>query len=108
MKFTTLLLAFGTTTGVFAAELADFWKDKNFLNSKHTGQGNVGQCVNLPSNFNDQVSSAKARAGYRCTVWPDANCDTRKEGFSFDNGDTGKVFPGWINDQASSWKCVRA
>ncbi|CCC14894.1 hypothetical protein SMACR_07708 [Sordaria macrospora] len=107
MKFTIILLTFGTTTGVLAADLVDFWTDANFLGLKHTGQGNVGECKNLPGDFNDRISSAKARSGYRCTVWIDANCNTGTTGYSFDTS-SGSSFPGWINDKASSWKCVRA
>ncbi|KAK3343310.1 hypothetical protein B0H65DRAFT_470928 [Neurospora tetraspora] len=111
MKFTTILLALGTTApAVLAADmdLVDMWVDTNFNGPKYTGRGDVGQCVNLPSNFNDNLSSGKARPGYKCTIWPDADCKTNRFDSSFDDKGSGASFPDWINDRASSWRCYRA
>ncbi|KAL0467456.1 hypothetical protein QR685DRAFT_359871 [Neurospora intermedia] len=88
-----------------AQDLIDLWKNKNFLDLKFTGSANPGDCKNLPSNFNDIASSGKAKAGFRCTIWVDANC--RGTGFSFNQNPGSASFPDWINDRASSWKCVR-
>lgn len=89
-----------------AQDLIDLWKNKNFLDLKFTGSANPGDCKNLPSNFNDITSSGKAKAGFRCTVWVDANC--KGTGFSFNQNPGSAAFPDWINDKASSWKCVKA
>ncbi|CCC14893.1 hypothetical protein SMACR_07709 [Sordaria macrospora] len=89
-----------------AQDLIDLWKNKNFLDLKFTGSANVGDCKNLPSNFNDISSSGKAKAGFRCTIWVDKDC--KGTGFSFNQNPGSASFPDWINDKASSWKCVKA
>lgn len=89
-----------------AQPLIDLWRDANFLGIKFTGEGSLDQCYNLDG-FNDQASSAKAKDNFRCTIWVDKNC--KGTGFSFIKGDAAdqKKFPSWINDKASSWKCVK-
>lgn len=89
-----------------AQDLIDLWKNKNFLDLKFTGSANPGDCKNLPSNFNDISSSGKAKAGFRCTIWVDKDC--KGTGFSFNQNPGSSAFPDWINDKASSWKCVKA
>ncbi|EPE25897.1 hypothetical protein GLAREA_01809 [Glarea lozoyensis ATCC 20868] len=89
-----------------AQQLIDLWQDSGFLGLKFTGSSDVGKCVNLPSNFNDRVSSGKAKPGFRCTTWVDANCVGT--GFSFNASPGASSFPSWINDKSSSWKCVAA
>jgi hypothetical protein len=62
--------------------------------------------VNLAgTGFNNNVSSCKSRAGFRCTIWVKKNCDGT--GFSFDTAGASSL-PDWINNKASSWKCVAA
>ena len=85
--------------------LIDLWQDANFLGLKFTGSAELEECKNLPSNFNDITTSGKARPGFRCTIW--VNKDCKADGFSFDNNGV-KQLPSWINDKASSWKCVKA
>ncbi|KAH8687285.1 hypothetical protein BGZ60DRAFT_558584, partial [Tricladium varicosporioides] len=75
----------------------------NFHGSKYTGSGNAGTCYNLPSSYNDRLSSGKAKSGYKCTVWSNASCSGNK--YEFSNSPS---FPSYINDHASSWKCVRS
>ncbi|CZS90987.1 hypothetical protein WAI453_003849 [Rhynchosporium graminicola] len=89
-----------------AVPLIDLWKNSQFLDLKFTGSSNAGTCVNLPSNFNDIASSGKAKPGFRCTIWVNANC--KGTGFSFNASPGSASFPAWINDTASSWKCVAA
>ncbi|KAK3343309.1 hypothetical protein B0H65DRAFT_470927 [Neurospora tetraspora] len=89
-----------------AQDLIDLWKNKDFLDLKFTGSANPGDCKNLPSNFNDISSSGKAKAGFRCTIWVDKDC--KGTGFSFNQNPGSSSFPDWINDKASSWKCVKA
>ncbi|KAH7329939.1 hypothetical protein BKA65DRAFT_553941 [Rhexocercosporidium sp. MPI-PUGE-AT-0058] len=84
-----------------AVPLIDVWKNAQF-----TGSSNAGTCVNFPSNFNDIVSSGKAKPGFRCTIWVDKNCVGT--GFSFNANPGVASLPSWINDKASSWKCVAA
>ncbi|KAG9230248.1 hypothetical protein BJ875DRAFT_340916, partial [Amylocarpus encephaloides] len=87
-----------------AVALIDLWQDYGFLGLKLTGSSSPGTCVNLPYNFNDIVSSGKAKPGYRCTTWVYANC--QGTGFSFNASPGASSFPSWINDKSSSWKCV--
>ncbi|KAK4161325.1 hypothetical protein QBC43DRAFT_217921 [Cladorrhinum sp. PSN259] len=84
-----------------AVTLIDVWVDANFLGLKFTGSADVGQCKNFPSDFNDKLTSGKARPNYRCTVWVDKDC--KGTGFSFINS---SKFDSWIDNKASSWKCV--
>ncbi|KAK3401339.1 hypothetical protein B0T20DRAFT_346428 [Sordaria brevicollis] len=124
MQLTTLLISLLTTVAIAAPapapapepeaailearaqDLIDLWKNKNFLDLKFTGNANPGDCKNLPSNFNDISSSGKAKAGFRCTIWVDKDC--KGTGFSFNQNPGSSAFPDWINDKASSWKCVKA
>ncbi|KAH6682674.1 hypothetical protein B0J14DRAFT_574134 [Halenospora varia] len=84
------------------AGLVEMWVDVNFRGSKYTGSGNAGTCYNVPSGFNDRLSSGKSKSGYKCTVWNNAGCGGSKYEFH-----TSSSFPSFINDHASSWKCVR-
>ena len=86
--------------------LIDLWKNTDFLDIKFTGSAEVGECKNFAKKFTDIFSSGKAKPGFRCTIW--VNKDCKGTGFSF-NADPGSAsFPSWINDEASSWKCVKA
>ncbi|KAH8881960.1 hypothetical protein GQ53DRAFT_610946, partial [Thozetella sp. PMI_491] len=87
-----------------ASPLIDLWKNKEFLDLKFTGSANVGDCKNLPSNFADNVSSGKAKPGFRCTVW--VNKDCKGTGFSFNEKPGASSFPDYIDNKSSSWKCV--
>ncbi|PVH78304.1 hypothetical protein DL98DRAFT_516801 [Cadophora sp. DSE1049] len=89
-----------------AQALIDVWKNSGFLDLKFTGSSNPGTCVNFPSNFNDIISSGKAKPGFRCTIWVDKAC--AGTGFSFNASPGASSLPSWINDKASSWKCVAA
>ncbi|CAG8982358.1 hypothetical protein HYALB_00014059 [Hymenoscyphus albidus] len=89
-----------------ATQLIDLWVDKDFLGLKFTGSSTVNTCNNLSGGFRDSVSSGKAKAGFRCTVWVDNDC--LGTGFSFNANPGSNLFPSWINDQSSSWKCVTA
>ncbi|KAH6664183.1 hypothetical protein B0J14DRAFT_706622 [Halenospora varia] len=119
MQFSSIIAASIMATMAFAApapvpepaaeaasQLIDLWVDAGFLGLKFTGSSTVGTCVNLPSNFNDKISSGKAKPGFRCTTWVDANC--LGTGFSFNESPGASSFPSWINDKSSSWKCVKA
>jgi hypothetical protein len=83
MQFTTVLLATLASTA-FAApaaapasdaaaskqQLIDLWQDQAFLGLKFTGSSTVGTCENLAgTGFNNNVSSCKAKPGFRCTIW---------------------------------------
>jgi len=87
------------------APLSDFWEDKDFLGIKLTGKANIGECKNFPQEFNNIFSSAKARAGLRCTVWVKKDCEGT--GFSYNEKPGAPKFPDWIDNKASSWKCVK-
>ncbi|RDI83521.1 hypothetical protein Vi05172_g6707 [Venturia inaequalis] len=90
---------------VAKTQLIDLWQNANFLGLKFTGSSTVGTCESLKgTGFNNNVTSAKAKPGFRCTVWVEEKCVGT--GFSFDGGGSGK-FPGWIDNGSSSWKCVR-
>jgi hypothetical protein len=49
--------------------LLDLWSDRDFLGLKFTGRGEYGRCENLPREQENRVSSAKAHAGHRCTLY---------------------------------------
>ncbi|KAF2429233.1 hypothetical protein EJ08DRAFT_671164 [Tothia fuscella] len=121
MQFTTILLAtmastaFSTPIGAPVAEpalearasqLIDLWQDNGFLGLKFTGSSDVGKCENLPNGFSNNVSSGKAKPGFRCTIWVDKNC--LGTGFSFNASPGASSLPSWIDNKASSWKCVKA
>ncbi|KAH8895976.1 hypothetical protein GQ53DRAFT_743906 [Thozetella sp. PMI_491] len=119
MQFSTLFHTITATailiSGAVAAPAAeaaavspeiDLWQDSGFLGIKFTGSANPGDCKNLASNFNDIFSSGKAKPGFRCTIWVDKDC--KGTGFSFNESPGASSFPSWINDKASSWKCVAA
>lgn len=97
---TETLTTRGTTPK--AQPLIDAWADKNFLGLKFTGERAPGGCFDFPSNFQNLLTSAKARPGFVCTVWVDKAC--KGTGFSFDKKGEDK-FPGWIDNKAKSWKC---
>ena len=89
-----------------SVQLIQLWNDADFLDLKFTGSGVVDACYNLPAKFTDVSTSGKAKAGFRCTIWVDKAC--KGDGFSF-NANPGKnQFPSWIDNKASSWKCVKA
>ena len=88
---------------VRAEPLIDVWDGSGFLGLKFTGSADIGQCKNFPKDFNDNITSGKAKKG-RCTIWVDKDC--KGTGFSF-NKDGEDKFPDWINNKASSWKCVK-
>jgi len=83
MQFSTILVtlfaAVATATPIAQPEasqveardqkLIDLWDKAGFLGLKFTGSADVGECKNLPSDFNDLISSGKAKEGFRCTVW---------------------------------------
>ncbi|RDL42314.1 uncharacterized protein BP5553_02293 [Venustampulla echinocandica] len=82
MQFTTFIaasvlatLALATPTpaqeaAAASTPLIDLWQDSGFLGLKFTGSSTVGTCVNLPgTGFQDNVSSGKAKPGFRCTTW---------------------------------------
>jgi hypothetical protein len=51
-------------------QLIDLWQDGGFLGLKFTGSSTVGTCENLAgTGFNNNVSSGKAKPGFRCTTW---------------------------------------
>ncbi|KAF2398222.1 hypothetical protein EJ06DRAFT_558599 [Trichodelitschia bisporula] len=122
MHFSTILLAALTSTSTIAAPapapapntlsaratpLIDLWQDSGFLGLKFTGKSNVGTCENLAgSGFNNNVSSGKAKPGFRCTIWVNKDCDGT--GFSFNANPGSNQFPSWIDNKSSSWKCVAA
>ncbi|KAH8744575.1 hypothetical protein BGZ57DRAFT_977160 [Hyaloscypha finlandica] len=86
-------------------DLVDFWQDAGFLGLKRTGASTVGTCVNLSgTGFEDNITSAKSKPGFRCTTWVDANC--KGTGFSFNASPGSRQFPSWIDNKSSSWKCV--
>lgn len=83
------------------AQLIDLWSDANFLGLKYTGTAERGQCINLPSNFQNIITSGKARAGLKCTTWINTGCTGT--GFSFI---TSPKFDSWIDNKSKSWKCI--
>ena len=40
----------------------------DFLGLKFTGSAEVGQCKNFPGGFTNNITSGKAKPGFRCTV----------------------------------------
>ncbi|QDS76207.1 hypothetical protein FKW77_008385 [Venturia effusa] len=95
-----------TDAAAAKVQLIDLWQNANFLGLKFTGSSTVGTCENLSgTGFNNNVTSGKAKPGFRCTVWVRENC--LGTGFSFNTAGENK-FPNWIDNQSSSWKCVRA
>ncbi|TID18428.1 hypothetical protein E6O75_ATG06504 [Venturia nashicola] len=115
MQFQTLLTIAISTLTITASptpetatksQLIDLWQNANFLGLKFTGSSTLGTCESLKgSGFNNNVTSGKAKPGFRCTVWVQEKC--LGDGFSFDVAGSSR-FPGWINDKSSSWKCVKA
>ncbi|KAE8452266.1 hypothetical protein EG329_000966 [Mollisiaceae sp. DMI_Dod_QoI] len=83
----------------------DVWQDAEFLGLKFTGSATVGECKNFPYSFADNITSGKAKPGFRCTVWVYEDC--LGLGFSFNTVGV-KDLPGWVDDQSKSWKCVAA
>jgi hypothetical protein len=83
MQFTAIIIAalasLATATPVAkpepalearAQQLIDLWQDPGFLGLKFTGSSDVGKCENLRgTGFQDNVSSGKAKPGFRCTIW---------------------------------------
>src|ERR1700761_2589197 len=115
MQFTSIILALAATA--FAApapaaeaaksQLIDLWQDPGFLGLKFTGSSTVGTCENLAgTGFNNNVSSAKSKPGFRCTIWVDKDC--QGTGFSFNADPGASSLPSWIDNKSSSWKCVAA
>jgi hypothetical protein len=89
------------------SELIDLWQDPGFLGLKFTGSSTVGTCENLKgTGFNNNVSSAKSKPGFRCTVWVKEDC--LGTGFSFNADPGAATLPDWIDNKSSSWKCVAA
>lgn len=86
-----------------AAQLIDLWADANFLGLKYTGTADRGQCVNLPSDFRNIITSGKARSGLKCTTWINTGCTGT--GFSFISSPR---FDSWIDNKSKSWKCIAA
>lgn len=120
MQFTTLLTiaisaftvsaapAADVTVDTAAAkvQLIDLWQNAGFLGLKFTGSSTVGTCENLKgTGFNNNVTSGKAKPGFRCTIWVEEKC--LGTGFSFDTAGVNQ-FPSWIDNKSSSWKCVKA
>jgi hypothetical protein len=89
-----------------AEPLIDVWKNKDFLDLKFTGSANVGDCKNFDDKRKNNLSSGKAKAGFRCTIWVKADC--KGDGFSFNANPGSSSFPSWIDNKAKSWKCVKA
>ncbi|PKS05109.1 hypothetical protein jhhlp_008476 [Lomentospora prolificans] len=84
--------------------LIDLWDRPSFRGRKWTGSGNPDTCYSL-GGFNDIASSGKAKEGFHCTIWVDYRCGGTD--FYFDEkNDAGKAFPGWMDNKASSWKCI--
>lgn len=116
MQFTSLLAIAISTLSVTAAptpaaaaksQLIDLWQDPGFLGLKFTGSSTVGTCENLKgTGFNNNVSSGKAKPGFRCTVWVKEDC--LGTGFSFNAAPGASSLPDWIDNKSSSWKCVAA
>ncbi|KAF2098276.1 hypothetical protein NA57DRAFT_77064 [Rhizodiscina lignyota] len=87
------------------APLIDLWQDEDFLGFKFTGFSTAGTCENLHgTGFNNNVSSGKSRPGFRCTVWNKKDCFG--PAFSFNEQGIDDL-PSWIDNKASSWKCVK-
>ncbi|KAF2664342.1 hypothetical protein BT63DRAFT_444081 [Microthyrium microscopicum] len=115
MHYSTILIALaasvasaaptGATTAAKDQELIQLWQDQKFLGLKFTGSGVVDKCFNLPGDFTNNVSSAKAKPGFRCTIWVKKDC--KDTGFSFDEAGN-KVLPDWIDNKSKSWKCNNA
>ncbi|CZR61918.1 uncharacterized protein PAC_11815 [Phialocephala subalpina] len=87
------------------SEQIDVWQDADFLGLKFTGSAEVGQCKNFPGGFTNNITSGKAKPGFRCTVWVDKDC--KGTGFSFNTAGV-KDLPDWIDNKSKSWKCVAA
>lgn len=88
-------------------DVLEVWDNKNFLGLKLTLDATLGKCENFPNDFNNKISSARAKKSLICTIWPEQNCKGDL-GFSFDDGNGAKVFPKEINNKASSFRCVKA
>ncbi|PPQ96380.1 hypothetical protein CVT26_004982 [Gymnopilus dilepis] len=75
--------------------------DMNFGGECVSMQYNGHECINLPANINDQISSASTIGnGHSCTLYEDNNCS----GATFTL--SGPVqFLSSFNDQMSSFKC---
>jgi hypothetical protein len=89
-----------------AQALIDVWKNAGFLDLKFTGSANVGDCKNFDDKRKNNLSSGKAKPGFRCTIWVKADC--KGDGFSFNASPGASSFPSWIDNKAKSWKCVKA
>ncbi|KAL7619531.1 hypothetical protein AAE478_010071 [Parahypoxylon ruwenzoriense] len=67
----------------------------------------AGVCYNVPSSFNDQISSLGPDSGY-CRAFFDRDCQDSSGHFDFVNpgyDDLSHLGDGRSNDQISSWIC---
>ncbi|KAJ8087552.1 hypothetical protein PM082_006383 [Marasmius tenuissimus] len=61
-----------------------------------------GQCSNMPSGFQDNISSFGPDAGWECTTYTDSNCS----GLTYSGHNPGfPTLPPGINDAISSFRC---
>ncbi|KAF8989491.1 hypothetical protein BDQ17DRAFT_1434423 [Cyathus striatus] len=60
------------------------------------------QCSNMPSGYNDDISSFGPSAGWECTTYTDINCS----GATYSGHQPGfATLPSGINDAISSFRC---
>ncbi|KAJ7323255.1 hypothetical protein DFH08DRAFT_350047 [Mycena albidolilacea] len=100
----------GNSTAVISPDTAGnifVCTDAGFTGSCAVFSGASGQCVDFPSNFNDDISSVGPDSGQDCFFWIDAGCSNeqlgpiRSPGSSNLNVDPTVAF----NDHISSFKC---
>jgi hypothetical protein len=49
--------------------MMDIWQQRNYLGMQHTSHGEYNKCYHIPQDFENRVSSAKARSGIRCALY---------------------------------------
>ena len=105
-SFTALLVALGLVVAVQTPAQAAYWEC--YGNSVqcwwegYNGSGSVtysyyqmtvGYCYNVPSEFNDKMSSGLNKTGGLVRYWHDANC----------SGDSADLENGWRLDDPGWW-----
>jgi hypothetical protein len=106
MMLKSTLLAATLVALAQAQTPAWFFTNGNFGGSQLNAGSNLGACINVPANFNDQISSAVVARGFRCYIYANANCALSL--FATLNAGDHYTIPAYINDQTSSYKCERA
>ncbi|KAL7900439.1 hypothetical protein HDV64DRAFT_246467 [Trichoderma sp. TUCIM 5745] len=109
MQFSTLVTVMAglATTAWAAAPQVELCRDVQFAGGCITLTSTIGQCYNVPANFNHVISSVRPNkdAG-TCFFFKDYNCAGTSFGSTYPGANQITTqFPGF-NDNVVSFKCV--